>query len=113
MCAEAVPVRDLSWKSIALVLGLSTILLTAVLILTLNNKDVGAVLGVFSTVFLVVVSVFGVDRSNKLDAKLDQVHDMSNGQLTSLREENKRLNDEKVALALQIQRIALPPQESP
>lgn len=102
MYQEAEQMRDLSWKSITLVLGLSTILLAAVLILTLNDKDVGNVLGVFSTVFLVVVSVFGVDRSNKLDSKLEQVKEMSNGNLSQLRMDNRRLQEQVTALALQV-----------
>jgi hypothetical protein len=95
-------VQDLSWKSITFVLGLSTLLLSATLILTLNGKDVTAVVSVFSTVFLVVVSVFGVDRSNKLDSKLDQVREMSNGNLTQLRLDNRRLQEQVTALALAV-----------
>jgi hypothetical protein len=101
MYQEAV-VQDLSWKSITFVLGLSSLLLSATLILTLNGKDVTAVVSVFSTVFLVVVSVFGVDRSNKLDSKLDQVREMSNGNLTQLRLDNRRLQEQVTALALQV-----------
>ncbi len=89
----------ISWPIVVLALGLAAFLLTSVTLLTLHDKDVVPVLGAIGTLFLVGASVFGVS----LNSKMGRVEEASNGRLSQLMDENKRLNEEAKALALQLQ----------
>ena len=101
--------KQVTWPQVILVLGLSTLLLTAVIILSIMNKDVGAVLAAVAVVLLSVLGVFGVDARNKLDHKMDQVKEVANGRLTDALNMIAKQQAQITALALASQ--PPPPEE--
>ncbi len=90
--------KQISWPQAILTLGLALILMAGVVVLALNDKDVGAILGAVAAVAVVVMSGLGFN----LKHTLDQVKDISNGRMTDLLEDNKRLNERVTALAMNI-----------
>lgn len=98
--SQVPPMKQVTWPQVILVLGLSTLLLTAVIILSIMNKDVGAVLAAVAVVLLSVLGVFGVDARNKLDHKMDQVKEISNGRLTDALYMVEKLQAQVTAFAL-------------
>lgn len=107
--------RDITWRQIVLVLGLTGMLLFALLILTQEGKDAGSILGAFSVVLLAILAVFGNNASKNIDnkmeqvgSKIDEVKDLSNGRLTEALNTVNELHAQVVQLAMR-----MPPPEAP
>lgn len=103
------PMKQVTWPQVILALGLTLILLTTVVILSINDKDPGAILGSVSLVVLSLLAVFGLDARNKLDHKMDQVKETANGRLTEALNMIEKQQVQITALALATQ----PPPPAP
>lgn len=91
----------LSWPLVVLVLGLAAMLLGTVTFLSIKQQDVVSILASVGSLVVLIAGLFGY---NNLTHKVEQVHDISNGRLTQLMEENKNLQTKLQAMAL-----AMPP----
>jgi hypothetical protein len=96
-------VRQVTVPQVILILGLSAIMMTGVIILSLNGQDVAAVFGTLTTLGVLAAGALGVNVSKKLD----QVKEISNGRLTEILEKNQKLQDQVTAMAMLLQ----PPQD--
>lgn len=94
--------KQVTWAQVTLILGVCTLLLTAVVILAAWERDVSSILTAVALVFATVLSVVGVDAKNKIDHKLDQVKDVANGRLTDALEMIKNQQAQMTELALRI-----------
>lgn len=90
------PMKQVTTPQVILILGSAFIIMSAVVLLALFDKDVSAILQAVTTFAVVLLGGLGIHQS----AKLDQVKDVANGRLTEIIEDNKRLNDKLTALAL-------------
>lgn len=105
MSTVAVPeMKQVNVPQVVLILGMSLILMAGVVILAVNNKDVGAILGAVAAVGLGVAAAFGMT----LNHKVDQVKEMTNGRMTEVMADNKALNEKVAALSMLIQPPDLP-----
>ena len=106
-------IPDVSWKAVVLILGLVTVLMTGVIILAHDGKDVTAVLGAVVTTFLVIISIFGARQAQTIQSKVDQattkvdqVKEQNNGRMDQLLNMVKDLQEKNVALATQVAPVA-------
>ena len=115
MCDQAVvPVRNLTWQQVILMLGLGVCMTVTVIFLAVKDKDVASILSAVSAFILAVVVGLGWSAKSQIEAKVDsvsnktdQVKDVANGRTTELMEMVKNLQNEiaelhksNVALAL-------------
>lgn len=116
MATEAVDMPDISWKAVVLILGLVTVLMGGVIVLSHDHQDVTAVLGALVTTFLVIISILGARQAQTIQGKLeqastkvDQVKEQNNGRMDQLMEMVKELQQQNVALATQVQPLPITP----
>lgn len=93
------PVREVSWPQAFLLTALSTLLIAGIVILSLAGKDVGTIMAVAAAVIVPILSAFGIS----IHQNLQQVKEVANGRLTDLLEDNKRLQAQVTALALNLE----------
>ena len=90
--------KSLTWPQVVLILGLSLMLMTSVTWLALAGRDVAAIYGAVGTVVLAIAAAFGVNIHNKLG----EVKDVANGRLTEALEQQRILQRQVTAMALQV-----------
>jgi hypothetical protein len=98
-------VKNMTWPQVVVILGLTTVLMTAVIILSLNGKDAGTILGAVGTVIIGLATAFGLDLRNQVVANrsdVAQVRELSNGRLSELLDRNKELQAQVTTLALRL-----------
>ena len=91
-------VKTLSWSMIVLILGITFMLLTAVVILALSNKDVVTIFGAVGAVVIAVGAAFGWN----IHQQLGQVKEQANGRMTDILNQNKDLQAQVTAMALRL-----------
>jgi hypothetical protein len=91
-------VRQVTYPQVVLILGLSAILMTGIIILSINGLDVAAI---FSAVAIVALTVMGALGIN-LKHSVDQVKDLSNGRLDAMTKDNKELHQKLQDLAMRL-----------
>ena len=93
----------MTWPQVALVLGLTALVLSAVTILALNHADVAAIMGAVGTVVVLVAGVFGYHINSTLSRGNDTTNEVkvqSNGRMSDVLEQNQDLQRQLTALAL-------------
>ncbi len=111
MSVVAAPeVKNPTGPQVCLILGLALILAGSVVGLAALGKDVITILTGVAAVAITVAGAFGWAKANQLSRGLtqvsdniDQVRDISNGRLTEVLDDNKRLHEQITALAIRIQ----------
>ena len=104
------PVKQISWAQVALILGLTAALVGGVVLLALNDKSVTDVITVVILVVVPILGGLGIQFTSSVNQKLDRVQEATNGRITEILEDNKRLHAQVTALALAIQ-PSLEPEE--
>lgn len=97
--------KNLNWQQIVLFLGITFMLLAAVVILALAGKDVATIFGAVGAVVIAVATAFGVNIHNQLG----QVKELTNGRMTDVINQNKDLQNQVTALALRLNPSSIPP----
>lgn len=100
--AEEFPMK-VSWPQAVLALGITAIFFTTVIILTNLGVNVTEIMTTCVLLLISVLSVLGWRNQEKMDHKIEQVKETSNGRLSDLIEQNRQLQEQVTALALQIQ----------
>ncbi len=95
---EVPEVKTLSWSMIVLVLGITLLLLSAVVILALAGKDVATIFGAVGAVVIAVGTAFGWS----IHQQLGQVKEVANGRMTDVINQNKELQNQVTTLALRL-----------
>jgi hypothetical protein len=117
---SAAEMKQVTTTQVVLILGLATIVAATVVILALSGLDPVVILTGITTAAATMFGVAGwakakqVDQSlNQVNRNVDQVKDLSNGRLTEVMEDNKRLHDQVAALSILVQPVPLlePPRE--
>lgn len=92
------PMKHFTWPQVALILGITCMVLTAVVILAALDKDVGAILGAVGIAMGVLFAALGINTANKVD----QVKELTNGRISEILNMVKDLQDSNTAIALQV-----------
>jgi hypothetical protein len=100
--AEEFPMK-VSWPQAVLALGITAIFFTTVIILTNLGVNVTEIMTTCVLLLISVLSVLGWRNQEKMDHKIEQVKETSNGRLSDVIEQNRQLQEQVTALALQIQ----------
>lgn len=110
MSSVAYEMKQLTSQQVCLILGLALILAGSVVGLAAMDKDVGSIFAAVAAVAITVGAAFGWAKANQLsrdmgtvNLNMDHVKEISNGRLTEVIEENKRLNEKLTALAMLVQ----------
>jgi methyl-accepting chemotaxis protein len=110
MSSAVAELKAVNAAQVCLILGLALILAGSVVGLAAMGKDVVTILTGVAAVAITVAGAFGWAKANQLvrnfnqvSDSVDQVRELSNGRLTEVLEENKRLNDKVTALAMLVQ----------
>lgn len=113
-----VEVRQISWPHVVLLSFLSFCLLTAVVILALADKDVGAILTAVTAFLIIILGALGFSAKSQIESKVDsvagkadQARDAANGNQTRLMMMVERLQTQVTDLALRVP--APPPLDQP
>lgn len=102
MSLVAAEVKNVTLPQVVLILGLSVILATTVIWLAVIGQDVVGIMSGLAPVVLFVAGAFGVAKVNELRKDVGDVKDLSNGRLTELQEDNKRLHEKIANMAVLI-----------
>lgn len=109
MSTMADEMKQVTSQQVCLILGLALILAASVVTLAALNKDVGATFYAVGAVVVSVGGAFGWAKLNQLthnvnqvNESVDNVKDLSNGRLTEMIEDNKRLREQLTELALRV-----------
>ena len=97
------PMRYVSWPQVVLALGITLLFFGTVLALTKMGVDAAQVMTTCVLLLLSVLGVLGWKNQDQMKEKIEEVKQLSNGRLDTLAAENKRLQDQVTALALQLQ----------
>jgi arginine exporter protein ArgO len=118
MSSSVTELKQVTGAQVCLILGLALILAGSVVGLAALGKDVVTILTGIAAVGITVAGAFGWAKANQLSRGLsqvsdniDQVRDISNGRLTEVLDDNKRLHEQITALAIQIQPPSPPDQK--
>lgn len=102
--------KQVTTAQVVLILGLATIVATTVVVLALSGLDPVVILTGITTAAATMFGVAGWAKAKQVDQTLsqvnqnvDQVKDLSNGRLTEVMEDNKRLHDQIAALSILVQ----------
>jgi hypothetical protein len=97
------PMRQVTWPQAVLALGVTALFFGTVLALTKMGVDAAQVMTTCVLLLLSVLGVLGWKNQDQMKEKIEEVKQLSNGRLDTLAEENKRLQNQVTALALQMQ----------
>lgn len=104
---EPLPVKQVTWPQVILLLGLTTTLVGGIVLLSLNNKSVTDILAVAALVVIPILGGLGLQFGTQIQHKLDKVQETANGRLTAVMEQNEKLQAQVTALAMAV----IPPPE--
>ena len=104
---ESSEVKQVTWPQVILLLGLTTALVGGVTLLALNDKNVTDVLAVVVLVVLPILGGLGIQFTNSVQSKLDKVQETANGRLTEVMDNNKQLHEENKRLQAQVAALAM------
>jgi hypothetical protein len=99
---ESLPVKQVTWPQVILLLGLTTALVGGVTLLALNDKSVTDILTVVVLVVVPILGGLGIQFTNAVSHKLDKVQETANGRLTEVMDDNKQLHEENKRLQAQV-----------
>ena len=104
---KEVPVRGVTWPQVVLTLGFTALFFCMIIVLAVLKQDLITVAGAIVVLLLTVLNVFGWQKQESIEKKVDRVAEVSNGRLTEQIESNQRLQAEIKALHLQMTEMAL------
>jgi len=99
----AAEMKNMTTQQVVLILGLSTLLATVIIWLTVIGADPVAIVSGIAPILLLVGGAFGWAKINDLKRGVDEVKDQGNGRLTKLQDDNKELHEKIASLSLLIQ----------
>ena len=98
----AAEMKDIQLPAVILILGLSLIAAGTVIWLAILGLDPADILSGLAPIAILLGGYFGVTKVRDLKKDVVDVKELSNGRLTELTEENKRLNKMVAQLSMQI-----------
>jgi hypothetical protein len=116
--ASAAEMKQPTTQQVVLILGLAVIVAGTVVTLGLSGLDPVVILtgiaGIAATIFGAAgwAKARDVNQSlSQVSQNVEQVKELSNGRLTEVMEDNKRLHDQVAALSILVQPVVSPPTE--
>jgi hypothetical protein len=110
MSSAVAELKAVTGPQVCLILGLALILAGSVVGLAALGKDVVTILTGVAAVAITVAGAFGWAKANQLvrnfnevSNSVDQVKELSNGRLTEVLDDNKKLHEQITALAMLVQ----------
>lgn len=94
MSFVAAEVKNMTTQQVVLVLGLSTLISTTVIWLTIIGADVVQIMTGLSPIIILLGGAFGWAKINEFKRDIGDVKELSNGRLTEVRDDNKVLQQE-------------------
>lgn len=94
--------KQVTPPQVCLILGLALILAASVVGLAAMNKDVGSIFAAVGAVLITVAGAFGYAKATQIQKDVSQVKELSNGRVTDLMDDNKKLHEQLTAMAILI-----------
>lgn len=95
--------RNVTWQMVALGLGFMIILFGSAIFLAYLKADVVSIFNLVLAAILTILTFIVNNAKNNLETKMDNVKEVANGRLSQVMDDNKRLQEQITALALQVQ----------
>lgn len=102
MSLVAAEMKNMTTQQVVLILGLSTLISTVVIWLTIIGADVVQIMTGLSPIVILLGGAFGYAKVNELKRGVDEVRDIGNGRLSKLQDDNKELHEKIASLSLMI-----------
>jgi hypothetical protein len=105
--ATAPEMKNITPPQVCLILGLALILAGSVVWLAALGEDIGSTFAALAAVAITIAGAFGYAKANQLTRNMDQVNqnvdhvrELSNGRLSEVMDQNKKLQEQVTALAI-------------